>query len=74
MEQSLLLRTSGGNLIDMDLESSFTCGLEYLEENIEYTFANRKWINWTASYFCKKVKYLTIMQFGTENDKLRANR
>lgn len=74
MEQSPHLKTSDGTLIDMDLESSFTCGLEYVKENIEYIFANRKWVNWTASYFCKKIKYSSIMQYGTENDKLRANR
>ena len=68
------MNTSDGKLIDMDLESSFTCGLEYVKENIEYIFANRKWVNWTASYFCKKIKYSSIMQYGTENDKLRANR
>ena len=53
MEQSSVLRTSDGNLIEMDLESSCTCGLEYVKENIEYIFANRKWVNWTASYFYK---------------------
>ena len=36
MEQSLLMRTSDRNLIDMDLESSFTCRLEYVKENLEY--------------------------------------
>ena len=61
MEQSPLLRKSDGNLIEMDLESSFTCGLKYVKENIEFIFPNRKWVNWTASYFCKKIKYSSIM-------------
>ena len=75
MEQSQLLRISDGNLIDLDLESSFTCGLEYVKENIKYIFANRKLVNWTASYYCKKIKYSSIMQqYGSENDKLHANR
>ena len=39
MEQSPPFRTSDGNLIEKDLESSFTCGLEYVKENIEYIFA-----------------------------------
>ena len=42
MEQSLLLRISDGNLIEINFESSFTCGLEYVKENIEYMFANNK--------------------------------
>ena len=41
MEQSPLLRTSDGDVMDMDLESSFTCGLEYVKETIDYIFANR---------------------------------
>ena len=55
MEQSQLLRTSDGNLIEIDLDSSFTCQLEYTKENIEYFFANKKRVDWTASYFCKKL-------------------
>ena len=50
MEQSPLLRTSDGNSIEMDLESSLTCGLEYVKENIECIFTNRKLVNWSASF------------------------
>ena len=72
MEKSPNLRTSDGDDIDMDLESSFTIGLEFVRENIEYIFLNRNWVNWSASYFCKKIKYSSIMKHGTEEDKRRA--
>ena len=42
MEQILLLRTSDGNLTEMNLEFSITFGLEYVKENIEYIFSDRK--------------------------------
>ena len=41
MEQNPILQTSDGDVIEMNLESSFIHRLEYVKENIEYFFANR---------------------------------
>ena len=70
MEKSPHLQTSDGD--DIDMEFSFTVGLEFVRENIEYIFLNRNWVNWSASYFCKKIKYSSIIKHGTEDDKRRA--
>ena len=32
---------NNGNLIEVDLESRYTCGLKYVKENKEFIFANR---------------------------------
>ena len=72
LEKSSNLWTIDADDIDMDLESSFTVGLEFVRENIEYIFLNRNWVNWSASYFCKKIKYSSIIKHGTEDDKRRA--
>ena len=58
MEHSLLSQISNGDVIEMDLESSFTYGLEYIKQNIEYIFSHRKWVDKTALYSSKKKKIL----------------
>ena len=31
-------------------------------------------MNWSAPFFCKKIKYSSVMKHGTEDDKRRAER
>ena len=58
---------------DSEINTMFGLGIQYIESTVSYIFKSSKWVSWNVSYFCKKLKYTSIMKHGTPKDKLRAS-
>ena len=57
---------------DSEINRMFGLAIQNIQSNVTYIFQSSKWVSWNVSYFCKKLKYTSIMKDGTPDDKLRA--
>lgn len=58
---------------DSEINRMFGLAIQHIQSNVAYIFQSSKWVSWNVSYFCKKLKYTSIMKDGTPDDKLRAS-